>query len=110
MVHDFANRVLDLAAIPSPRKEGLHDALLSAVILVERALEQDGDVATRIDLGATVSADSLEFRILEHGEAKKSDEILNTEDENKLSEIEDILNEPEEDDFGGFEELDQDLY
>jgi hypothetical protein len=43
-------------------------------------------------------------------EAKKSDEIHNTEDENKLSEIEDILNEPEEDDFGGFEELDQDLY
>lgn len=67
MVHDFANRVLDLAGIPSPRKEGLHDALLSAVILVERALEQDGDVATRIDLGATVSADSVEFKILEHG-------------------------------------------
>tara|TARA_Y100000385_G_scaffold57376_1_gene55087 strand:- start:197 stop:727 length:531 start_codon:yes stop_codon:yes gene_type:complete len=43
-------------------------------------------------------------------EAKKSDDTLNTEDENKLSEIEDILNEPEEDDFGGFEELDQDLY
>jgi hypothetical protein len=43
-------------------------------------------------------------------EAKKSEVILNTEEENKLSEIEDILNEPEEDDFGGFEELDQDLY
>jgi hypothetical protein len=43
-------------------------------------------------------------------EVKKSDDTLNTEDENKLSEIEDILNEPEEDDFGGFEELDQDLY
>jgi hypothetical protein len=43
-------------------------------------------------------------------EAKKSDDTLNTEDENKLSEIENILNEPEEDDFGGFEELDQDLY
>ena len=43
-------------------------------------------------------------------EAKKSDDKLNTEDENKLSEIEDILNEPEEDDFGDFEQLDQDLY
>lgn len=43
-------------------------------------------------------------------ELKKSDDILNSEDENKLSEIEDILNEPEEDEFGGFEELDQDLY
>ena len=43
-------------------------------------------------------------------EPKKSDDILNLEDENKLSEIEDILNEPEEDEFGGFEELDQDLY
>jgi hypothetical protein len=43
-------------------------------------------------------------------EPKKSDDILNSEDENKLSEIEDILNEPEEDEFGGFEELDQDLY
>ena len=43
-------------------------------------------------------------------EPKKSDDILNSEDVNKLSEIEDILNEPEEDEFGGFEELDQDLY
>ncbi len=43
-------------------------------------------------------------------QAKKSDNILIMEDENKLSEIEDILNEPEEDEFGGFEELDQDLY
>jgi hypothetical protein len=43
-------------------------------------------------------------------QAKKSDDTLNTKDENKLSEIEDILNEPEEDDFYGFEELDQDLY
>jgi len=43
-------------------------------------------------------------------EPKKSDDILNSEDENKLSEIEDILNEPEDDEFGGFEELDQDLY
>ena len=43
-------------------------------------------------------------------EPKKSEDILIMEDENKLSEIEDILNEPEEDEFGGFEELDQDLY
>jgi hypothetical protein len=43
-------------------------------------------------------------------EAKKSDDTLNTEDENKLSEIEGILNEPEEDDLSDFEELDQDLY
>lgn len=43
-------------------------------------------------------------------EPKKSEDILNSEEENKLSEIEDILNEPEEDEFGGFEELDQDLY
>ena len=43
-------------------------------------------------------------------EPKKSDDILNSEEENKLSEIEDILNEPEEDDLSGFEELDQDLY
>lgn len=43
-------------------------------------------------------------------EAKKSGENLVTEDENKLSEIEDILNDSEEDDFSGFEELDQDLY
>jgi hypothetical protein len=42
-------------------------------------------------------------------EAKKSDDTIKTEDQNKLSEIEDILNEPE-DDFSGFEELDQDLY
>jgi hypothetical protein len=42
-------------------------------------------------------------------EAKKSDDILKTEDQDKLTEIEDILNEPD-DDFGGFEELDQDLY
>ena len=43
-------------------------------------------------------------------EPKKSEDIFIMEDENKLSEIEDILNEPEEDEFGGFEELDQDLY
>ena len=43
-------------------------------------------------------------------ETKKSNDTFITEDENKLSEIDDILNEPEEDDFGGFEELDQDLY
>ena len=43
-------------------------------------------------------------------EPKKSEDILIMEDENKLSEIEDILNEHEEDEFGGFEELDQDLY
>ena len=43
-------------------------------------------------------------------EAKKSNDTLSTEDENKLSEIDDILNEPEEDNFDGFEELDQDLY
>ena len=43
-------------------------------------------------------------------EPKKSEDIFIIEDENKLSEIEYILNEPEEDEFGGFEELDQDLY
>ena len=43
-------------------------------------------------------------------EPKKSEDIFIMEDENKLSEIEDILNEPEEDEFDGFEELDQDLY
>jgi len=43
-------------------------------------------------------------------EPKKSEDIFIMEYENKLSEIEDILNEPEEDEFGGFEELDQDLY
>lgn len=42
--------------------------------------------------------------------AKKGADKLGTEDENKLSEIEDILNYSEEDDFSGFEELDQDLY
>lgn len=43
-------------------------------------------------------------------ELKKNDDTLNIKNENELSEIEDILNEPKEDDFGGFEELDQDLY
>ena len=67
LVHAFAIRALELADMPSPRKEELHDALLSAVILVERALENEGDVATRIEIGATIAADVLEFRILEHG-------------------------------------------
>lgn len=43
-------------------------------------------------------------------EAKKSGDNLSLKDENKLSEVEDILNDSEEDDFSGFEELDQDLY
>lgn len=67
LVHDFAIRALEFADMPSPRKEELHDALLSAVILVERTLENEGDVATRIEIGATIAADVLEFRILEHG-------------------------------------------
>lgn len=67
MIDDFADRILTLAAIPSPRRDELHAALLSAVVLVEHALEDEGDVAVPIEISATIMPDSVEFRILEHG-------------------------------------------
>lgn len=67
MIDDFADRVLALAAISEPRRKKLHEALISAVELVEHALEQDGDVAMQLEISATIVPDSLEFRVLEHG-------------------------------------------
>lgn len=67
MIDDFVDRVFELAAIPAPRREQLHEALLSAVQLVEHALEADGDLTTLLDLHATVMTDCVEFRLLEHG-------------------------------------------
>jgi len=67
MIGDFVTRVFDLADIPSPRREALGEAARSAISLVERALEAEGDDAVRLELGATISTDLVELRILEHG-------------------------------------------
>lgn len=67
LVRDFAGRALDLARLEASRREGLLEGLLSAVRLVEEALESEGDEGTPVELRATIAPDQIEFRILEHG-------------------------------------------
>lgn len=67
LVRDFTNRALELAGFKEARRADLLDAVLSAVALVEDALENVGDEATPLELSASVTSDHVEFRILEHG-------------------------------------------
>lgn len=67
IVREFAGRVLDLADLPAARRDDLAAAVVSAVTLVETALEAEGDAAVPIEIGATIARDRIEFRILEHG-------------------------------------------
>ena len=67
LVRDFAARALDLAEFPSDRRKELLDAFLCGVDLVERTLADEGDAIVPMEIGATVDADAIEFRILEHG-------------------------------------------
>ena len=65
-------------------------------ILKESYLDNDKSLKLLHKLG--------EFKV------KRGYDNLLSKDENKLSEIEDILNDSEDDDLSGFEELDYDLY
>ena len=67
LVRDFAARALDLAEFEVDRRTELLDAFLCGVHLVERTLAEEGDAVVPIEIGATVDADAIEFRILEHG-------------------------------------------
>lgn len=67
LVRDFAARALDLAEFPSARRQELLEAFLCGVDLVERTLAGEGDAIVPMEIGVTVDADAIEFRILEHG-------------------------------------------
>ena len=67
LVRDFAARALDLAEFPADRRDELLDAFLCGVDLVERTLAGEGDSIVPMEIGVTVDADAIEFRILEHG-------------------------------------------
>ena len=67
LVRDFAGRALDMAEFPAWRRDELLEAFVCGVDLVERALAKEGDSIVRMEIGVTVDADAIEFRILEHG-------------------------------------------
>ena len=67
LVQDFASRALDLAEFSGDRRQDLLDAFLCGVELVERTLAHEGDAIVPLEIGATIDAYALEFRILEHG-------------------------------------------
>lgn len=67
LVRDFASRALDLAEFSGDRRQDLLDAFLCGVELVERALAMEGDAVIPLEIGVTIDARELEFRILEHG-------------------------------------------
>ena len=67
LVKDFAGRALELAEFSGQRRLDLLDAFLCGVELVERTLAQQGDFIVPLEIGVTIDADALEFRILEHG-------------------------------------------
>lgn len=67
LVKDFAGRALELAEFSGQRRHDLLDAFLCGVELVERTLAQQGDFIVPHEIGVTIDADALEFRILEHG-------------------------------------------
>ena len=67
LVKDFAGRALELAEFSGQRRHDLLDAFLCGVELVERTLAQQGDFVVPLEIGVTIDADALEFRILEHG-------------------------------------------
>lgn len=67
LVRDFAGRALDLAEFSDGRREDLLEAFLCGVELVERTLAHQGDAIVPLEIGVTIDAEALEFRILEHG-------------------------------------------
>ena len=67
LVTDFAGRALDLAEFTGTRRDNLLTAFLCGVELVERTLAQQGDAIVPLEIGVTIDAHALEFKILEHG-------------------------------------------
>ncbi|MBC01952.1 MAG: hypothetical protein CMJ34_01430 [Phycisphaerae bacterium] len=67
LVRDFGARALDLAEFPGDRRNELLEAFMCGVDLVERTLSGEGDAVVPMEIGVTVDADAIEFRILEHG-------------------------------------------
>ena len=67
LVRDFAARALDLAEFPASRRDELLEAFLCGVELVERTLAGEGDRVVPMEISASIDADALEFRVLEHG-------------------------------------------
>lgn len=67
LVEDFASRALGLAEFTGKRREDLLAAFLCGVELVERTLAHQGDAIVPLEIGVTIDAHALEFKILEHG-------------------------------------------
>ena len=67
LVQDFASRALDLAEFSGTRRQDLLEAFLCGVELVERTLAHEGDSIVPLEIGVTIDAHALEFKILEHG-------------------------------------------
>jgi hypothetical protein len=67
LVHDFARHALHLAGIEGDRHQDLLEALRSSLSLIEETLAREGDPMVAMELHATIDADAVEFRILEHG-------------------------------------------
>ena len=67
LVQDFASRALDLAEFSGTRRQDLLEAFLCGVELIERTLAHEGDTIVPLEIGVTIDAHALEFKILEHG-------------------------------------------